>query len=259
MSIRNQDCLFNPPIIAAIGASDDDTSIGYHSVKNLIGNGSNCLFYPINSSIQPYPFQFEKDISLKNGITIHVRPIRGGDEGALKRFFEKLSKKTVYLRFGQHSINLSYDYLLGLCQLDYGLDLTFIATINENGETIIGDARLNRLTDLETAELSFVVADQWQGKGVGDLLMEFCVSVAKNIGLRTLLMEVMNNNERMKRFSYKYGFQQLPCNEEEDMVELELKICGTTRNDLIPRSGTKEKRVPINSQTTPASSGPPSW
>jgi GNAT superfamily N-acetyltransferase len=240
MSIRNQDNLFNPRTNAAIGAGEDDTSIG---------SDFNYLLYSVNSSIPPHPFQFRKNISLKNGKTIRIRLIRGGDEAALKRFFEKLSEKTVYLRFGQHQINLSHDYLVRLCHLDYDLDLTFIAMIDEDGKTIIGDARLNRLTDLETAELSFVVADQWQGKGVGDLLMEFCVSVARDIGLKTLLMEVMNNNERMMRLGYKYGFQQLPADEENNIAELELKICRAAGNDLMTRNRTKEKIVIINSQT----------
>jgi hypothetical protein len=56
------------------------------------------------------------------------------------------------------------------------------------------------------------------------MLMDFGMVVAKEIGLKTLLMEIMKSNARMRRFGYKYGFTPLPCNEEDDMEEFELKI-----------------------------------
>jgi acetyltransferase len=179
---------------------------------------------PLHLSIPPYPFKYEKDVPLKNGRVIHIRPIRGEDEPALRRFFESLSEESVFFRFGQRRINMPHDHLARLCQVDYDRDLAFLATIPGDEENIIGDVRLNRFSDLERAELSFVVADKWQGKGVGNLLMDFCIVVAKEIGLKTLLMEVMKSNERMKRFSYKYGFQRLPSGKEDDMEEFELKI-----------------------------------
>lgn len=208
--------------------------------------------------IPPFPFQYQKDIFLNNGINIHVRPIRVEDEEALRRFFEKLSEKTVYSRFGQRSIDLSHDHLVKLCQVDYERDLPFVAVAAGDQHPIIGDARLNRLTNLEMAELSFVITDEWQGKGLGDLLMEFCISVAKEIGLKTLVMEVMDNNERMKQFGYKYGFQPLPDNEDDVMVEFQLKIDGAVGYELMIRKSTIECTA-LNSQAEPATNIVPLW
>lgn len=179
---------------------------------------------PPHLSIPPYPFKYEQDILLRNGTLIHIRPIRSEDEPALRRFFEELSKESVFFRFGQHRINMPHDHLARFCQVDYDRDLAFLAFYSENDDIIIGDVRLNRLADHESAELSFVVADQWQGKGVGDLLMDFCMVVAKEIGVKYLLMEIMKSNPRMKQFGYKYGFQPLPSTDEEDMEEFQLKI-----------------------------------
>ncbi len=179
---------------------------------------------PLHLSIPPYPFRYEQDVSLQNGTTIHIRPIRGEDEPALRRFFEGLSEETVFFRFGQRRINMPHDHLAQLCQVDYDRDLAFLALVQGDGDKVIGDVRLNRFSDLETAELSFVVADRWQGKGVGNVLMEFCMAVAKEIGLKTLLMEVMKSNARMKRFGCKFGFERLPSSKEDDMEEFEFKI-----------------------------------
>ena len=142
--------------------------------------------------------------------------------------------------------------------MDYDRDLAFLAIVGDE-ETIVGDARLNRLTNLEMAELSFVVADQWQGKGVGGLLMEFCIMVARKIGLKRLLMEVLQSNERMKRLGCKYGFQPLPCDQEDDLVKLQLKICGEAANELMFSKSTKEKCNIINSQAASATSMAPLW
>jgi hypothetical protein len=64
--------------------------------------------------------------------------------------------------------------------------------------------------------------------------MEFGLMVAKEIGLKTLLMEVMKSNTPMKRFGYKYGFRRLPGTEEDDMEEVELRIVqpGETSGSL---------------------------
>lgn len=179
---------------------------------------------PPHLSIPPYPFRYEKDVMLRNGTIIHIRPIRSEDEPALRRFFEELSRESLFFRFGQHHINMPHDHLARFCQVDYDRDLAFLAFHDGDEEVIIGDMRLNRLADLESAELSFVVADHWQGKGVGKLLMDFCMAVAIEIGVKHLLMDIMKSNQRMKLFGYKYGFEPLPSNEEDDMEEFYLKI-----------------------------------
>ena len=179
---------------------------------------------PLHLSIPPYPFKYEKSVSLKDGTTLRIRPIRGEDEPALCRFFEVLSEESVFFRFGQRRINMPHDHLARFCQVDYDRDLAFLAVVGDDEEVIIGDVRLNRFADLESAELSFVVSDQWQGKGVGSMLMDFCIMVAKEIGLKTLLMEILKGNTKMFRFGYKYDFQRLPGNKDDDMEELQLDI-----------------------------------
>ncbi len=179
---------------------------------------------PLHLSIPPYPFKYEKDVALKNGTILHIRPIRGEDEPALRLFFETLSKESVFFRFGQQRINMPHDHLARFCQVDYDRDLAFLAVVGGKEETIIGDVRLNRFADLESAELSFIVADAWQGQGVGSMLMDFSIGVAKEIGLKTLLMEITKSNTRMIRFGYKYDFGRLPGNKDDDMEELQLEI-----------------------------------
>ena len=181
---------------------------------------------PFHLSIPPYPFKYEKQTVLKDGTVIRIRPIRGEDEPMLWSFFETLSKETVFFRFGLQRINMPHDNLVRLCQVDYDRDLAFLAIIQKNGQEdiIIGDVRLNRLTDLDIAELSFVVSDQWQGRGIGSILMDYCITVAKELGIRTLLMEILKKNYIMINFGLKYQFKRTPTTDEDDMEEMVLDI-----------------------------------
>ncbi|MGB3212729.1 MAG: GNAT family N-acetyltransferase [Desulforhopalus sp.] len=178
----------------------------------------NNRFFPL------YPFKYNKDISLKNGTTICVRSVRGEDEPGLKQFFETLSAESFFLRFSSPHISLDHDHLARLCQVDYDRNIAFLAVVPGEEESIIGDVRLTRLNDLDCAELSVVIADQWQGMGAGSHLMNFCLILARKMGLTNVLMEIMKSNIRMKRMGCKYGFLQLPCNKEDYMQVMELKI-----------------------------------
>ena len=179
---------------------------------------------PLHLSIPPYPFKYEKYSLLKDGIEIFIRPIRGEDEPLLRRFFETLSTESAFYRFGQHRINMPHVNLARFCQVDYDRDLAFLAALPEEKNVIIGDVRLNRFADLDSAELSFVVADGWQGRGIGSTLMDYCLAVAREIGIKTLWMEIMKDNSRMIKFGQKYHFKRLPDDNGGDMVEMVLEL-----------------------------------
>lgn len=180
---------------------------------------------PLHLSIPPYPFKFEKTTVIKDGTPILIRPIRAEDEPPLRSFFEMLSAKSVFYRFGSRRINMPHENLARLCQVDYDRDLAFLAVFqDEKKEEILGDVRLNKFADLDSAELSFVVADQWQGKGIGSTLMEYCIKVAREIGIKTLLMEIMKNNHKMIDFGLKYKFERMPSLREDDMEEMLLDL-----------------------------------
>lgn len=195
---------------------------------------------PPHFSLPPYPFKYEQDVLLHNDTTLHIRPIRGEDEPALQQFLEKLSEDSVFFRFGQPRISMSHDHLARLCQVDCDRDLAFLAIVKGDEEIIIGDARLNMLADLESAELSFLVADQWQSKGIGNMLMEFCITVAGEMGLKTLVMEVMKSNDRMLRFGWKYNFQPLQCSDGDDTVVLQLTLASATKTSCSFQPGSSE-------------------
>ena len=189
---------------------------------------------PRHLSIPPYPFKYEKNVTLKNGTKIHIRPVRGEDEPMMREFFESLSEESVFHRFGLRRINMPHKHLARFCQVDYDRDLAFLAVARDAENIVIGDMQLHRFVDLETAEFSLTVADSWQGYGIGAILMDYCITVAGDIGVKTLRMDVLKDNWRMIKFGHKYHFRKLAGIEGDDMVEMELDIRTFTNTSTDP-------------------------
>ena len=75
-------------------------------------------------------------------------------------------------------------------------------------EKILGVARIISERNLRDAEFSVVVADQWQGKGIGATLLQTCLSIAGNHGLERVHGIVLAENTQMLALGKKLGFQQ---------------------------------------------------
>jgi acetyltransferase len=121
-------------------------------------------------------------------------------------------------------VNIAHDALVRYCQVDYDRDLAFLAVVPGKEEEIIGEVRLNRFVDLDNAELSFVVGEDWQGRGIGSILMEYCIEVARDIGIKRLWLEILKENTTMIRFGRKYGFLRSPDDEDGEMIEMTLSL-----------------------------------
>jgi acetyltransferase len=176
---------------------------------------------PPHLSICPYPFKYVVEKTLSDGTVCYVRPIRGEDEPLIYEFFKTLSDETIIYRFCHHLTYIPHEKLVRYCQVDYDRELAFVA-LSGDGRDIIGDVRISKLPDLENAEVSILVADALQGKGVGSMLMDYCIDIAKEAGLTTLWMEILKNNSRMLALSRKYNFKQ--AYDDEDMVRVVLKL-----------------------------------
>jgi acetyltransferase len=61
-----------------------------------------------------------------------------------------------------HEVRVRY------CNIDYGREIAIVAELTENGKRkIIGTARVSIELDGRTGEIAFLVADPWQGLGLG--------------------------------------------------------------------------------------------
>ena len=104
------------------------------------------------------------------------------------------------------------------CTIDYERELTLVV------ETRVGDERLliglgQLITDQnhETVEYALSVSDPWQGKRVGDLLLDCCLVLAARWGIAGVLAETDPENMRMLSRFHKRGFNSVIRREDEEV------------------------------------------
>jgi RimJ/RimL family protein N-acetyltransferase len=128
---------------------------------------------------------------------IRIRHIRPDDWHRLQCFHNRLSVKTAELRFHGAKLQLSEPLAHRFTQLDGRDDVALVATTGTWGR-IIGVARYNRVKP-DTAEVAFVVEDEYQGQHVGTRLMRRLKLTALQNGITKFVAELVPGNVRMLR------------------------------------------------------------
>ena len=150
-----------------------------------------------------YPSQWEADVVVADGGTVHVRPIRPDDADRLRSLHNRLSAETIYLRFFSPIPTLSESMVHRFTNVDYTDRLALVAQL---GDEVIGVARYDRLAGTAQAEVAFVVDDAHQGRGLGTLLLEHLAAAARDNGITEFVAETLPGNNRMLRVFRDAGF-----------------------------------------------------
>ncbi len=157
--------------------------------------------------ISPYPSQYEWWLVTRGGVEVFVRPIKPEDAPLLTRLFETLSPTTIFYRFFSPLKTLPPDMLARFTQIDYDRDVCLVALQREGDlEQMLGVARLMSDPDGMIAEFAVLVGDAWQGKGIGAALLEKCMDIARERGIRTIWGKVLMENTTMIALGRKLGF-----------------------------------------------------
>jgi acetyltransferase len=158
--------------------------------------------YP-HMAIHPYPAELEEDVVLGDGTRLRVRPMRPEDVAREQAFFDSLSEHSRYQRFMQHLPKLPPGMLARFTQLDYDRELALVA-LKDDAFLAVGRYAPN--ADGETAEFALVVADAWQGKGIGRRLLERLCAAARAAGYKALYGHVLEANLEMLELARHLGF-----------------------------------------------------
>jgi acetyltransferase len=166
---------------------------------------------------ESYPHELVGRVSTKEGRELLVRPVRPDDVPLFKDGFSRLSRETVYRRFHGHVRSLSEEAYHYLTHIDYQTHLALIV-IDEVNEAGVGVARYYLPEGSELAEAAIVVVDDWQGRGVGKLLLARLVEAAKARGVSGFEAFVQSDNVRMRRMIERSGYRLHSEEEDEDGV-----------------------------------------
>ncbi len=142
------------------------------------------------------------------GQAISIRPMRPEDLDIETEFAQSLSAESRYNRlFSAGVSSLSPEWLRKLTCIDYTRDMALIATVMLEGvEVQIGVARYVLLDDGRTCEFALTVADAWQRRGIGRMLMLHLIEYAWARGLQTMVGDVLASNTPMLTLVRALGF-----------------------------------------------------
>jgi acetyltransferase len=164
-------------------------------------------------AIHPYPRELEETVTLKNGDTVLLRPIRPEDAELEREFVAALSPQTLYRRFMMPVKELSDAMIERFTQIDYDRELALVALRNESGGTpgavgsrLVGVARIIPTWEDGTAEFAIVVGDWMQHSGLGRELMERMFEAGRVRGYAVLEGIILGENVSMLRFCERLGF-----------------------------------------------------
>ncbi|MGO3857873.1 MAG: bifunctional acetate--CoA ligase family protein/GNAT family N-acetyltransferase [Neisseriaceae bacterium] len=186
-------------------------------------------------AIMPYPSNLETQATLKDGTEVVVRPSRPEDAEALQAFVRNLSDESRYNRFMSSIKQLSQNVLVRFTQLDYDREMALVMLRDtENGPEMLGIVRYVTDPDFEVCEFGMSVADEWQNKGIGTLLMNLLFNAAKDQGLSVMRGEILTANTGMQKLTRNLGFSVSKDPEDGSICLVEKSLIDT-------KSTTKSK------------------
>ncbi len=179
-------------------------------------------------AIRPYPAKLISTWKMKDGEEVVIRPIRPEDEPLLITFHEKLSERSVYLRYFQPlklTQRTAHERLTRICFIDYNREMALVAERkNEAGEPeLLAIGRLSQIHGREEAELAAVAIDAAQHKGLGTELYTRLIAVARDAKLKKLISNMLPENREMRALCTKLGFK-MHSNLEDNMIRAELDL-----------------------------------
>jgi acetyltransferase len=179
-------------------------------------------------AIRPYPIQYVAPWTLKGGEEVQIRPIRPEDEPLMVKFHQKLSERTVYMRYFQPlklSQRTAHERLTRICFVDYDREMALVTVRRgDDGEPeIIAVGRLSKLHGREEAEIAALVRDEFQGKGLGTELYRRLLDVARSEKLHKVTANMLAENREMASVCKKLGFK-MKTDMEDNMVQADFVL-----------------------------------
>ena len=157
--------------------------------------------------ISPYPKKYETLWKMRDGRTVLLRPIKPEDEPLWLEMFRNFSEESIRFRFFQIIKDTPHEVRVRYCNIDYDREIAIVAELTENGQRkILGVVRVSLEPDRKSGEIAFIVADPWQGLGLGTKMVDYTIEICKDMGVETIYGIMLPDNHRAINLTRKMGF-----------------------------------------------------
>jgi acetyltransferase len=157
--------------------------------------------------LHSYPAHLSRTWTLASGESLRVRPIRHDDGELEEAFVCALSFESRYQRMLSGGTKVTAEWIDSMTHIDYRRHMAFAVTTAINGaEQFIGVGRYVADAVKSSAEVALVLADAWQGQGLGRRLLDNLLEHAASAGICEVVGVVLATNVAMLRLARSLGF-----------------------------------------------------
>jgi acyl-CoA hydrolase/GNAT superfamily N-acetyltransferase len=182
-----------------------------------------------------YPKEWERIEPAKDGTSVYLRVVKPTDESMMKELFYTCSEQSLYDRYFQVVKAMPHEKLQRVVNVDYASEVSVVARMREGGhERIVGvgSYTLDRATD--KADVAFLIHDEYQGRGVGTLLLRHLMRIARSKGVVGFTADVFAHNHAMLKVFHKSGCE-MKSSHADGVCHLELLFAQERRPSEAPR------------------------
>ena len=181
-------------------------------------------------TIARYPVHLIDVVRLIDGSRITIRPTLPQDLELQREFFRSLSTEGRYRRFMAALNELPEVVAQRFNSIDYRSHVALLAEVFDDGrEIMIGEARyVLDEHDPATSEFALAVADDWQGRGIGRVLLARLEREAAASGIRRMLADTLYDNKAMRALAASSGYTVKANREDARLVRLEKQLSAVT-------------------------------
>lgn len=174
--------------------------------------------------ISPYPTRYVMPATLSDGTVVLLRPIKPEDEPLEYEMLTSLSETTLKERFFSAIKDITHEMLIRFCNIDYDREMAIVVEIKQaDKRRIVGIGRLIVDSGFKTSQFAVLVHDDFQGKGVGYMLLDMMIGIAQEKGMEEIYGIVLTDNQRMLRLCNRLGFSSTKLPDGISRVSLVLK------------------------------------
>lgn len=162
---------------------------------------------------------------LRDRSNVLIRPITPRDKDAERAFIEGLSMQARRYRFLGQVGHPSERMIEQFTNIDQAHEAAFVAVVpDDDGEQIVGVSRYSANESGSQCECAVTVSDSWQNKGLGTILMQHLIEVARARGIRRMVSIDSAENARMQDLANYLGFETRVDPDDASQVIHELDL-----------------------------------
>lgn len=191
--------------------------------QGLLDEAKRLGYLPADQTLQnlrAYEVEEERQLKLRDGRQVLLRPARADDAAGIRELFFKLPDDDVFTRFFRRVHALSHRDIERLCNFSNENEVGFVAVTGpREQEVIVGQACYFNNVRTNIAETAFLIDPAWQGSGLGSALQQRMMEHARARGVHGFVAEILPRNAKMIALARK-GADKVTVERDGDTVHV---------------------------------------